>query len=205
MHGSVKPAIIAADRCPVKPIRLTADLFQRLPPPAVKVLPAMAAPERQAQPATATAVPERTTSVFGDWTMSCTQRTGGIKQCETSLTIQDQQRQIGLVLAIGRAAKGQPLVAVLQVPANIRTADPVRPLDGDPVTMAFNQCNRPGCFAQLELKDDSLLRRLRAHDAETPGHIKWHDSGNTEIVAPLSTRGFGAAMDALTAADNGKS
>ena len=175
-------------------------------------LSAMAAPDRQTQPApmpaapAAAAVPERTTSVFGDWTMSCTQRAGGIKLCESSLSIQDQQRQIGAVVAFGRAAKNQPLLAIIQVPTNIRTAEPVRlEIDGDPVTVAFNQCNRLGCFAQLELKDDSLVHRLRAHDADIPGRIKWHDSANTEIVAPLSTRGFGAAMDALMATDSGKS
>lgn len=176
-------------------------------------LTAMAASERQPKPApapvstpTATVTPERVTSVFGDWTMSCVHHPDGVKQCETGLSVQDQQHQIGLVLAIGHPVKGQPLVAVIQVPPNIRTAEPVRlEIDGDPVMIAFNQCNRMGCFAQLELKDDALVRRLRAHDTETPGHIKWHDSANTEIVAPLSTRGFGAAMDALAVADTDKS
>ncbi len=169
-------------------------------------LTAMAASERPSQPASPATVPERTTSVFGDWAMSCTRRADATRLCEASLTIQDQKRQIGMVLAFGRPAKGKPLLVVLQVPVNIRTAEPaLLELDGDPVAIAFNQCNRLGCFAQFELKDDTLIRRLRAHDAEAPGRIKWHDSGNTEIVAPLSTRGFGGAMDALTAADNGKS
>lgn len=172
---------------------------------------AKAASERQPPPAPApapapAAVPERTTSVFGDWAMTCTHHPDGARQCEASLTIQDQKRQIGLVLAFGRPAKGKPMLAVIQVPANIRTDEPVLlDLDADPVAVAFNQCNRLGCFAQMELKDDSLIRRLRAHDVETPAHIKWHDSGSTEIVAPLSTRGFAAAMDALIAADNAKS
>ncbi len=169
------------------------------------------APDRKPEAAAAPSetpgqpVPERTTAVFGDWSMSCVQPADGVRSCEASLTVQDQQRKIGLVLAIGRPAKGQPLLAVLQVPANIRTAEPVQlELDEEAVLLPFYQCNRLGCFAQLELKDDSFVRRLRAHNPDTPGRIKWHDSSNTEIVAPLSTRGFGAAMDSLIASDNGK-
>jgi len=175
-------------------------LLCRAAPPAPPPAPA---------PAPAPVAPERTSSVFGDWTMSCIQHAAAgapaAKQCEASLSIQDQQHQIGMVFAIGHAAKGQPLMALLQVPANIRTNEPaVLEIDNEPIKIAFYQCNPRGCFAQLDLKDDSVLRRIRAHDVETPGHLKWHDSSNTEIVAPFSTRGFAAAMDALTAADNGK-
>lgn len=137
--------------------------------------------------------------------MACIQPTSGAKQCEASLTVQNQQHQIILVFAIGRTAKDQPQKAVIQVPINIRTAESVRLMvGGDPVLIPFTQCNRLGCFAQLELKNNSLIRRLRAHNVGTPGRIAWHDSTNAEVVAPFSTRGFSAAMDALAAADHGK-
>jgi invasion protein IalB len=165
-----------------------------LPQPPVPVAP----------PGTAVA-PERTTSVFGDWTVTCTQRADMPKQCEAGLTFQDQQRQVGVVLALGRLTKDQPMQAVVEVPVNIRTAEPVRlVIDGEPVVIPFLQCNRIGCFAQFEMKDDALVRRLRAHNVSTPGRIEWHDGANTEITAPLSTRGFAAAMDALTVAENSK-
>ncbi len=184
-------------------VRMTWAAQQRTPAaPAPAPAPA-AASSATPVPAAGSILPERTTAVFGDWTVTCNPRQGQPSLCEAALTLQDQQRQIAMVFAIGRPVHDQPLHAVVRVlPVNTRVSAPVRLVidAADPVVIPFQQCNQLGCFADLELRDESLLRRLRTRPADTAGRVEWHDAGNAEVAMPFSTRGFAAAMDALAAA-----
>ena len=89
---------------------------------------------------------------------------------------QDQRQQPVAVLAIGRTAKGEPLRLVAQVPVNLQVGPPVklvldipnRPAKA-PLTVAFRHCTLRGCFAEFELRDEAVLRRLRARPAEAAG------------------------------------
>lgn len=156
-------------------------------------------PPTEAVPTT----PERTVSTFGDWTLTCVQKATAPRSCEAGMAVQDQRHQLVLALAIGRPSKDVPQQLVVQVPINVRVTAPMRlAIDAaEPVAVPFINCNRLGCFAQLTLKDDAVLRRLRNRPVNTPGRIEWQDSTGTAQSLPLSTRGVSAALDALAATD----
>lgn len=156
-----------------------------------------AAPSPAPQPAEA---PERTTASFGDWSVVCVaQPAPAGKMCEMSMTIQDQRQQPVAILALGRSARSEPLKLVARVPVNVQVATPARlTLEGEAgAELAFRSCSRLGCFAELELRDEALLRRLRARGAEQPGRVEWRDAAGNEAAVPFSFRGFSAAFEAL--------
>lgn len=154
-------------------------------------------------PAAAAATPERTVATFGDWTMTCVQKGAAPRSCEADTTVQDQQHQIVLALAIGRPTKDVPQQLVVQVPVNVRVTMAAHLIldTSDPVAVPFVNCNRLGCFAQIDLKDEAVLRRLRNRPTDTTARIDWQDSAGTQQSLPLSTRGASAALDALAAAE----
>jgi invasion protein IalB len=148
--------------------------------------------------------PERTSAQFGDWMVQCVvlPQTGR-RACEMAQTVQDPQRQQPVaVVALGRAAKEQPLKLAIRVPVNVLVSAPAQLVlegsAGEPVALAFQRCtiNPVGCFAERELRED-LLRRLRARPAEQAARIAWRDAGGGEAAIPVSFRGFAAAYDAL--------
>ncbi len=161
------------------------------------VPPAPAAPA--GAPAAAAAAPERTVSQYGDWSMTCAQPANQPRRCEVGLSMQDQQRRIGAAVAFGRTNKESPMRIVMQVPVNARVSAPMRVvLEANEVTLVpFAACTPGGCFAELELRDDVMLRRMRARNADAPGRIEWKDAGGNDVALPLPVRGFAAAMDAL--------
>ncbi len=165
-------------------------------------LPAGAQPRQPAPPpapAPAAAAPERTVSQYGDWALTCLQGAGQPRRCEVGTTLQDQQRRLGAAVAFGRLSKDTPMRLVVQVPVNVRVSVPLRlVLEASEVTpQPFAACNPNGCFTELELRDDVLLRRLRSRNADAPGRLEWKDAGGNDLVLPLPVRGFAAAMDAL--------
>ena len=171
-----------------------------------------AAPPAQAAPNPAPAgesSPDRTMAVFADWVVRCETRaasgtTPAARLCEMAQTTQDQRQQPVAVLAIGRTAKDEPLRLVAQVPVNLQIGPPAklvldipnRPAEA-PLTVAFRNCIPRGCFAELELRDDAVLRRLRARPAEAAGRLEWKDASGGDASIPVSFRGFTAALDAL--------
>jgi invasion protein IalB len=162
--------------------------------------PAATAPATSAPGAPADA-PERTSAVFGDWTVQCVTRTPGNRICEMIQATQNQQQQPVSVLAIGRLTRTDPLRLVARVPVNALVAQPARlTLDGDqPLTLPFRHCsaNPVGCFAEYELRDEAVLRRLRGRTPEQPGKLEFREPTGQEIGIPVSFRGFGAALEAL--------
>jgi invasion protein IalB len=166
-------------------------------------LPALAQ-QRPATPpaapqAAAPQAPERTVSQYGDWSLTCVQLTGQPRRCEVGLQVQDQQRRIGAAIAFGRISKEAPMRMVVVVPPNIRVSAPLRlVLEANETTnLTYAACTANNCVAELEMRDEVLIRRLRNRAAESPGRLEWKDAGGNDLTLPLSVRGFAAAMDAL--------
>jgi invasion protein IalB len=114
---------------------------------------------------------------------------------------QNQQQQPVSVLAIGRLTRTDPLRLVARVPVNALVAQPARlTLEGDqPLTLPFRHCsaNPVGCYAELELRDEAMLRRLRGRTPEQPGKLEFREPAGQDVGIPVSFRGFGAALEAL--------
>jgi len=180
--------------------------------PATPALPA--APPAVTPPAAAATpdAPERTTAQFADWAMQCLARAPGSppatppatdeKLCEILQAVQDQRQQPVSVLAIGRAGRGQPMRLVARLPVNAMVATPARIVfEGNEaaISLPFRHCvvNPMGCYAELPLRDEVLLRRLKARSPDQNAKLEWTDPGGNTVAVPVSFRGFGAALEAL--------
>jgi invasion protein IalB len=92
---------------------------------------------------------------------------------------------------------------VAQVPVNVQVAQAARlVLDAAgrqeaPLVLTFRNCVPAGCFAELELRDQAALRRLRGRAADAAGRLEWRNAAGGEAGIPVSFRGFAAAYDAL--------
>lgn len=158
-----------------------------------------------AQPRPATA-PDRSSVAYGDWTLRCeTTRPSGQpaqRLCEIALTFTDARNQPVAQMVMGRTARAEPMRVILQVPLEARVEEAVRlqpdPTASEALSLPFRLCSvaRGGCFAEAELPNDAVLRRLRAR-GEAPGRVSFRDSTGREIHLTMSLRGFGAALDAL--------
>ena len=181
-------------------------------PAAQPSAPTATAPAAPATPAPPTATPaespERTMAVFGDWVVRCEGRAATAtapagRNCEMAQTTTDQRQQPVAVLALGRQAKGEPLRLVAQLPVNVQPGPGARltlDLPGraePPLPLPFRHCIPNGCFADAELRDEALLRRLRGRPAEAAGKLEWRNAAGAESSIPVSFRGFGAAYEAL--------
>lgn len=166
---------------------------------------AQAAPPA-APPAAALAAPDRTSAAYGDWTLRCeTTRPAGqpaTRLCEIAFTFTDARNQPVAQMVLGRIARAEPMRVILQVPIEARVEEAAR-LQADPaaaeeLSLPFKLCSlaRGGCFAEADLPNDAVLRRLRAR-GEAPARISFRDSAGREVQLPMSLRGFGAALDAL--------
>ncbi|RAI32442.1 invasion associated locus B family protein [Rhodoplanes serenus] len=147
--------------------------------------------------------PTRTTATYDDWTVRCetppaTPPATTQKICEIFQTQQLQGQAVPTwQVAIGRAAKADPLRLVVQMPVNVWLAAAPRLVLDDkqsPLALAHKRCMPAGCFADAELGDD-MLRRLRARTE--PGRIEYKDAIQRDVAVPLSFKGFAAALDAL--------
>ncbi len=157
-------------------------------------------PAAPAAPAAApAATPERTVSQYGDWSLTCIQAAGQPRRCEVGLQLQDQQRRLGAAVALGRVSRDTPMRLVVVVPPNVRVSQPLRLVleASETANLPFAVCTNNSCVAELEMRDDVLVRRLRVRAAENPGRLEWKDAGGNDVALPLPVRGFAAAMDAL--------
>lgn len=158
-------------------------------------------PERPAQEP-ASGEPQQTSATYDDWVVQCQMRAGPPveKACEmqqvTQAQVQGSSRPFSR-LVIPRPEKGQPVKLVVQVPVNVSFHTDVHILTGeaDPgLSAPFAQCVPSGCFAEFELKDETI-KRLGA--ISTPGKLTFADAGGREIAVPISFKGFIQAYDAL--------
>jgi invasion protein IalB len=115
------------------------------------------------------------------------------------LSLHDQQQQPVALIAVGRPRRDAPLKIVVQVPPNTEVGYPMRlGAEGDDeVVLPFVRCNRDGCFAEFDLYDEALIRRLRTRPADKPARIAWKDFAGGKVTLPFSLTGFAAALDAL--------
>ena len=156
------------------------------------VLPAAPAALGQAP-----APPQVTSSNFGDWVLRCETRADAPRACEILQSLQDQRRQPVAQFAFGRVQRGQPMRLIVLIPANITVASPMLiqlPDRGAPIPVTLRACGPRGCVAEAEVST-AQLARLRAREMQ--GRLEYRDALNAEVALPFSTRGFGAALDAL--------
>lgn len=164
-------------------------------PPAPPVVPAQAQPPAAVEP-------ERSVAVFGDWAVRCEGRPPA-RACELTQTLQNDRQQPVAQFAIGRMARGEPLKLVAQLPLNIAfAATPRLVLDGgdstgSPFALSWRQCIPTGCYAEIDLRDEALVTRLRARTPEQGARVLFQQASGGEAALPFSFRGFGAALDAL--------
>ncbi len=165
------------------------------PAMAQRSAPASAAPASAAPTAPG---PDRTSAQFGDWTLACI-GAAATRQCEVTQQVQDRQRQQSAVVGFGKPVRDLPPKLVIQVPGVILVATPLRMVlePTEALVLPFRVCGPNGCQAELELRDEALLRRLQARPADRPARVEWRDAGNNEATFNLSFRGFAAALDAL--------
>ncbi len=167
---------------------------------------ALAQPRQAQAPQPPPQAPDRTSAAYGDWTLRCeTSRPAGqpaTRLCEIALTFTDARSQPVAQMVMGRTARAEPMRIILQVPIEARVEEAAR-LQSDPaaaeaLSLPFKLCSvaRGGCFAEAELPNDAVLRRLRAR-GDAPGRVSFRDSAGREVHLPMSLRGFGAALDAL--------
>ena len=131
----------------------------------------LAAGSAWSQPVPPAELPDRTTALFGDWTVHCEGRAGAGRVCEMAQTRQDPRQQIAAILALGRLAPDQPYRLIARVPVNVQVATAARLAEGpgtaDPsISLAFRSCGPLGCFAEAELADQAATRRLRGRPAD---------------------------------------
>lgn len=145
------------------------------------------------------AAPEITSASFGDWILRCEARPAEpapSRGCELLQSLQDQRRQPVAQFAFGRSRGGDPMRLLVLIPANITIAVPMRLSFGDAVIpVTLRACGPRGCVADGEVSA-ALLARLRAREGQ--GRLEYRDALNAEVALPFSTRGLGAALDALT-------
>jgi invasion protein IalB len=175
-------------------------------PPAAAPRPApiqRPVPEAQPPAPQGDAAPQQTTATYADWVVQCQTQAGPPPQklCDMAQVTQVTQGQGKSTpfsrVAIGHPLKGQPIKLVVQLPTNVSLATNVRiqTSDDDPGIIApFARCLPIGCFADFDMKDETL-RKLRA--ASGAGKLSFADGGGHDIAVPLSFNGFGQAFDAL--------
>jgi invasion protein IalB len=152
-----------------------------------------------AQPAAAPS-PQQTTASFDDWVVRCETRAGPPQRkiCEmVQFTQTKGQQGVLSEVAIGRPVKNQPIKIVIQVPIGIWLPTGIKLVAGagDPgVAATFKRCIPQSCFADAEIKDDTI-RRLRA--GGNGGKLEFKDGNQKDVSLPVSFKGFGAAYDAL--------
>jgi len=143
---------------------------------------------------------QQTTATYDDWTLRCTSGAGTSPQkfcdMEQLSQIKGKEQPFSRVV-ISRPAKGQPLRLIVQLPVNVWMASGVKiEIGGKDAGLAgsFTRCLPGGCFAAIELKDDTV-RQFRT--ATAPARIVYTNAAEQAVAVPLSFKGFGAAFDAL--------
>jgi invasion protein IalB len=144
--------------------------------------------------------PQRTTATYEDWTVRCETPAASPaqKSCEMVQTTQMQGQAAPVTqIAIGRAAKTDPLRLVIGVPVNVWLATPAKLVYDDKqpgLAAPFTRCVPQACLAESTVSDD-MIKRLRARTEA--GRLEFKDSTQHDATFPVSFKGFGQAFDAL--------
>ncbi len=143
-------------------------------------------------------LPQQTTASFDDWTLRCSRGAAPGQMCEIGQGITNQDRPVAQI-ALGRVAKGQPMLLTIFVPPNVSFAAApglMMAKEGEPpvLELVWRRCLPAGCMANAVVTED-VLRRLRGW-AEA-GRVVFADGVGRAVVLPFSVKGLGAALDAL--------
>ena len=145
--------------------------------------------------------PDSTTASYGDWTLQCRRGPEGTPapSCELLQTLlADGQRPL-VRLAIGRLSTREPLKLAAMLPTHLSFAEPPRVSIGETpagaLTLAWRRCLPAGCFADADLPD-KLIKQWRT--TEQSGRLAFQDGAGRPVSLPVSFRGLGEALDALT-------
>jgi invasion protein IalB len=145
--------------------------------------------------------PQHTAETYGNWTVECDIQAGPPlqKTCNMAQIIQAKSQQTPIArLAISRQAKSQALQIEIQLPVNVWMPSGVKLQvdDKDPGLVAgFTRCIPGGCFADAELKPDTLAK-FRASGDEAKMHLL--NANQQEMVIPFGLSGFAQAFDVLS-------
>jgi invasion protein IalB len=144
---------------------------------------------------------QSTSATYDSWIMQCQldaasspHKTCGISQVSY---IKENSTPFSRLL-VGKPASGKPVVITAQVPVNVMVRTPLtlKLDDADPgVAAPIDKCVPAGCFADFEIKDD-YLKKLRAADGN--GRLGFKNASGRDVSAPVSFKGFHAALEALT-------
>jgi invasion protein IalB len=188
---------------PTPPASATRPSLSQAAPSAQAAPLTQAIPPAQATPAVQSNAPQRTTATYDDWVVQCETVAGPPerKVCEmaqvTQLQVQGKTQPFSRAV-VPHPAKDQPVRLVVQLPVNVTFSTNVRVQisDGDQgLALPFTRCVPDGCFADFEIKEDTL-KKFRS--ASTGGKLSFADASGRGISIPLSFNGFSKAYDALT-------
>jgi invasion protein IalB len=150
------------------------------------------------------AAPVQTTATYGDWTLRCVrlgEAANSPRGCEVvqSLALRGQQQPFAQV-ALGIAAKGEPLRFSIVVPLSVSFALAPQLKEGDTslLGLAWRRCAPTGCFADGQLSAD-MLQKLRARTE--PFQLGYRDAADQDVTLAISPRGLVQSLDALAKED----
>ena len=156
-----------------------------------------------AAPASVSAEPQSTMSTYGDWTVRCQRETPtSPRVCEVaqSLLVQGQQTPIAEI-AVGRVGPKDPMMITVRLPVSVSFPSTVQVFvgekDGQPLDLTWRRCFSLGCYADAELKEETL-KRFKAET--TTGKMQFKDASGRDVTLPFSFRGFPQALDGLAKA-----
>ncbi len=147
-----------------------------------------------------TAVPERTTATFGDWTLRCEGATAPAKRvCEVALVISMQGQASPIAqLAIGKSPIGAGNSLTIALPPSIsigtRPQVIIAKIGAAPLELIWQRCTPGVCFASVAVGDEVIsMLRLQTE----PGRIQFKDAAERDTAIPVSFNGLSQALVAL--------
>lgn len=165
------------------------------------IITCLAHPALAQNAAPSSAEPSATSATYGDWVTRCSREGADSKTlvCEAvqSLVAQGQNATLAQI-AIGRLTPKAPLRLTLVLPVNVAfDRAPQMQIEeqaAGAVTLAWRRCAPGGCFADLEIKPETLNLWRTATKA---GQIQFRNAANQDLALPFSFKGLAQALDAL--------
>jgi invasion protein IalB len=152
-------------------------------------------------PAQVSADPQNTSATYGDWVVRCNRAGEGaqiLRICEVVQSIQVQGQGLIAQIALGRPTPKEALRVTALLPSNISFPSIVKigvdDKDTQGTDLIWRRCVQGGCFADTEMKDETLKRRK---NQTGNGQLQFKDSAGRDIDVPFSFRGLSQAMDGL--------
>lgn len=168
---------------------------------AVIVLEASAQALSPASAPATLAQPDVTTAAYGDWVLQCQRSDPQVPwpSCELLHAVRAEGPQPVARLAIARIAPQAPLKLAVVLPMHVSFAEVPRLLPGaeavPAVDLVWRRCLPVGCFADGDLSDAAARQwRLKA----PAGRLVFQDGSGRPVALPVSFRGLGEALDALS-------